>query len=317
MNTMKPWFVVLLISVAFAMGAVAERPILASGMNGTWSGASASASLFSLSQSQQGAVASASENQTLTITYPGLSIPQTNYTATVSAGVTASASDDTAHLLQVTASAYSPNPGQIGGPTPNNALGMATWTNDAAVVTGPAGSELPDSIRLNFTVTFTAPWAIVPSGLTATINGTKLTYGINLFGNPYSNNNGLVDSSKLVAASGSSQSTLTETFHLNLALNQAGVSSPINLGLQLSPPVGLVNGTGYSYTGLSGNLALSSVTLPDGTSLASLGDTVSFESGLASPNAVPEPSSLIVWGLIAMTAGATAVARSRSVPRRC
>jgi hypothetical protein len=301
--------------LATIIGAGMDRTARASGLTGTWSGASANVTLFSQSQSQQGATAYASASQDLSINYAGsfASNPQIYYNASVSAGVTASAGGDPAHLLQVTASAYSPNPGTLGGPTPHTASATASWTNDAAVVTAPAGSSLPDAIRVNFTLTFSAPWLVVPNSLTVTANGTNLSYGINPFGGPYTNNNGLVDSSTLVPSSDGSPTTLKESFHLDLALSKSGISDPFNLRLQLMPPVGLFSNTGYSYTGLAGNLALTSVTLPDGTSLSSVGDSVSFESGLAWPNVVPEPSSLIVWGLIAVAIGATAVGRSRSV----
>jgi hypothetical protein len=303
-----------LLGLATIIGGGMDRPARASGLTGTWSGASANVTLFSQSQSQQGATANASSSQDLNIKYAGslATNPQIYYNASVYAGVTASAGVDPAHLLQVTASANSPNPGTLGGPTPNNASATASWTNDAAVVTAPAGSNMPAAIRLNFTLTFSVPQVVPYASLTATYNGTTLNYATNSFGAPYSQNIG-VDSSSIVPGSGGSPSTLKETFHTDLALNKSGLSAPLDLSLTLMPSVGLVSNLGYSYSGLTGNLALTSVTLPDGTSLSSLGDSVSFESGLASPNVVPEPCSLIVWGLIAIAASAMAVRRSRAV----
>jgi len=317
MNRTKRSIAASLLGLATVIGGGVDRPARASGLTGTWSGAFANVALFSQSQSQQGATANASSSQTLNINYAGspATNPQIYYNASVYADVTASAAVDPAHFLQVTASASSPNPGTLGGPSPHDASATASWTNDAAVVTAPAGSNMPDAIRLNFTLTFSVP-QVVPSGsLTATYNGTTLNYATDNVGFPYSQNSqsGAVDSSTIVPGSGGSPTTLKETFHTDLALNKSGVSAPLNLSLTLLPYVGLVSNFGYSYSGLTGNFALASVTLPDGASLSSLGDSVSFESGLASPNVVPEPSSLIVWGLIAIAASVTAVGRSQSV----
>ena len=254
------------------------------------------------------------------IDYPGSSVTNTWYHEDVSGNVAASAGGDPAHLLQVNASAYSPDPGVLGGPGSPLASATASWTNDAVTVTAPVGGTLPDAIRLNLTLTFAAPGQIPYAGLTTTYNGTTRNYSVfkGLSG-PYdirTDNTALVDSSTTTSNSNGSSATLKETFHIDLPLSKSGLSAPFSLGLQLSPSVGLVNGEGISYTGLTGNLALTGVTLPDGTSLAALGDSVSFESGLHLPGAVPEPASLLVWGLIAATAGMMAVRRARLAPGR-
>ena len=105
-----------------------------------------------------------------------------------------------------------------------------------------------------------------------------------------------------------------DTFHLDLPVDKSGISAPFSLSLHLAPYIGLVSNWPVRYSGLTGNLALTGVTLPDGTPLSSLGDTFSFESGLGAPAPVPEPASLAAWGMIAGAAG-VAAARRRAARR--
>jgi hypothetical protein len=307
-----------LIGLAMIVGTGIDRSTLASGLTGTWSGASASVSLFGQPQSNQGQTANASESQNLTINYAGSPAvnPQQYYNATVYGGVSASAGGDPSHLLQVTATASAPNPGTLGGPTPHDANATASWTGDSVVVTAPSGSSLPDAVRLNFTLTFSVPQGVPYAGVTATYNGTTINDATNGIGTPFSSSS-TVDSTTLSPSVNGSSAILQQTFHTELALNKSGVSDPINLSLALSPYVGLVSNTSYSYAGLTGLISLKSITLPDGSSLAASGDTVTFESGLAlsAANVVPESPSLIVWGLIVLVAGVTRISRSRSMPR--
>jgi hypothetical protein len=288
----------LLCLAATAFGSL-DRPGHAASMVGSWSGASANVSLFDQSRSQQGATAEASAGETIPIHYQGSPAfnPPQYFDSWASGNISASAGVDPAHLLQVDASASAPNPGTLGGPTPHNAIANASWTDDSAIVTAPAGSSLPDAIRLNFTLTYSVPGATPSAALTPTVDGKEL------------------DGWSTPVTGYGTTNTRTDTFHLDLPLSTSGHSDPFSLGLQLSPYVGLLSNGAYRYDGLTANLALAGVTLPDGTSLASLGDSVSFDSGLPAPDLapepVPEPESLLIWGLTIAAAGATAVRRSR------
>ncbi|MCA1686522.1 MAG: hypothetical protein LC745_11225, partial [Planctomycetia bacterium] len=186
-------------------------------------------------------------------------------------------------------------------------------------VTPPAGSNLPDAVRLNFTLTFSVPRSIPYAGLTVNDNGTQLGYsysdpvlylGPGIRSDP--SNGAVVDSTAVSFDPGRNLVTLKDTFHLDLPLDRSGLSSPFNLGLHLSPFMGMTSNGSTRYSDLAANLALTGLTLTDGTPLAPTGDSVAFASGLASANPVPEPASLLAWGLIAATSGAVTVRRSRS-----
>jgi hypothetical protein len=324
----RSWITTVLLNLAlFAVG-VLHQPALASGITSTWSGASASVVFDTQTRSQQGATANAAAGGSYTINYEGSPAinPPMYFQSTVSGNVAASAGGNAAQLLQVTAASNAPDPGTLGySNTTGSASATASWTNDAAIVTAPAGSNLPDAIRLNFTLTFSAP--IGAGGpyatLTASYNGTQLGYYASDGNDPalgvHSNatNAGAVDSHTVTNSPGSNVPVaITDTFHIDLALNQSGVSAPFSLTLALSPFVGLVSNSNVDYSGLSGNIVLTGVTLADGTPLSALGDSVSFESGLGVPGVVPEPASLLVWGVIAAAASAMAVQRSRAHGQR-
>lgn len=309
-----------------------RAPVLADPIATSWSGASASVNFGQQTQSQQGATAQASTGGSLSVNYLGVpywvgsSYTRDDDQGTVTGNLAASAGSDPAHLLQVTASSNAPDPGTLEAGAGGTVAGAASasWTNDAAIVTAPAGSSLPNTIQLNFTLTFSDPHGIGPNAsLTATYNGTQLSYwgsdmtagpAASLYGQPtmglHSEPGNAVDSSSIVSST-NWQTQLTNTFHIDLSLSQSGLSAPLSLGLQLTPTMGLYSNSPVEFSGLTANIALTSVTLPDGTPLSALGDLVSFESGLAAPTAAPEPASLLVWGLVA-TAGAAAVRRRRA-----
>lgn len=133
------------------------RPARASGLTDAWSGASATATFFDKSDSHQGAIAGASVSGSQVLTYAG-NTPGTTYQATVSGRLSGSAEDSAAQLLHVSASGSTPDPGVIGGPWPQGqGAATAAWTSDSAVVTAAPLSSLPDTIRLNFGLTYTVP----------------------------------------------------------------------------------------------------------------------------------------------------------------
>jgi hypothetical protein len=334
MNSAKKPTTLAFLGLALLSALSSTRPALADPISSSWSGASASVFFGNQSPSQQGTTAQASAGGTLTVTFE--TSVSTPYQGDVTGNVAASAGGDPAHLLQVTGSASAPEVGTVAhtwdGLT--NGLGgaSASWTDDAAIVTAPAGSSLPDMIRLHFTLTFSDDHGIGQNAsLTASYNGTQLSYsGSDWQRAPYGSSNadmmglhsdagnaGAVDSSTITTTGNSTLpasdnwvTKITDTFHIDLPLNKVGVSNPFSLSLQLSPDIGLVSNSPLN-SGLSANIALTSVTLPDGTPLSALGDSVSFQSGL-NPTPAPEPASLLVWGLVGGTAGAMAVRRSRT-----
>ena len=292
--------------VVAAVGGL-DRPATGSGIASSWSGASASTYYDLLSASQQGATASASSSHQGIVTdssgYPG----GPTITVTTSGTVGATASGDPAHLLGVTASVNSGNPGE-GYPlsAPDVANATASWSNDAVLVHAPAGSSLPDTIRLNFTLTFNDPGTSTYNTLTATFNG-QTDQAVSQSGISFTHVNSSGENTVLTPSSLDSSNVgtarapvgLKDTFHIDLPLSGTGLSAPFNLSLALNPQVGAAFEQPTMYD-LTGNLALTSVTLPDGiTTLASLGDSISFASGLTppDPNPVPEPASLLGWAL--------------------
>ena len=302
-----------------------DRPAWSSEIVKSWSGASASTYYNARADSQQGASASASSSyqgiDTVTSATPG----GPPFIVSTSGAVAATAGDDPAHLLRVTASVNTGNAGNYHPySAPDTAGATASWSNDAVLVRAPAGSSLPDAVRLNFTLTFNVSGTSAYDGLTATFNGLR-----DQVGSQYAISFSHVDSSGVTTAnlppsvdSSNAPATnlpggLKDTFHVDLPVSSTGLGAPINLGLALSPQVGTAEDQPTLYN-LAGNLALTSVTLPDGTTtLASLGDSVSFASGLTppDPNPVPEPNSLLGWALALATAGA-GTTRSRWLARR-
>lgn len=318
MSQEKGFSVALLLCASVAAGGAYNRPARASGIAGSWSGASASATFYSDSQSQQGATASATAGGTFNINLTRSPYDLTTYHTTASGNAWAEAGADADHLLQVTASNSAPNPGSFGWVlSPTGASAEASWTNDAVVVTASPGSNLPDMVRLNFELTFSVPFSELPyASLRADVNGTHLSYSYDgQLGRITPDANNAVDSSTgSPYRVGGSGGLFKDTFHLDLPLDKLGVSVPFSLGLHLWPVADVERNAPNHFAGLLGNLALTGVTLPDGSSLSSVGDTFAFESGLGAPAPVPEPASLAAWGLIAGIAGAAA-ARRRSARR--
>jgi len=96
----------------------------------------------------------------------------------------------------------------------------------------------------------------------------------------------------------------TGTLNITLALHPNGVSDPFSLSVSSigssSPLVDALSTSSYSS---SISLSLTGVTLPDGTPLSAAGYSASFASGMALPEQpVPEPATVVVWGLLAAAA---------------
>lgn len=85
------------------------------------------------------------------------------------------------------------------------------------------------------------------------------------------------------------------TVSFDLLLDEEGVSDPLNLSLSTSPHVWIMSNFGYT-TQLAATLSLLDLTLPDGTPLHEAGYSVTFDSGLAWPQPVPEPAPIALLG---------------------
>ena len=164
----------------------------------------------------------------------------------------------------------------------------ASWNNVQATVTGPAGTAVPDSIRLEFQVTYQTPttysnsfivnglgWAAFPFGLT--VNGAPMT--LTAAGTPLQAGEQPVQA----LANGS----LTGFFHLDLPVSALGTSQQFSLGLG-SDLAGLGRTLSDSET-----LSLAGIYLPDGTPISADGYNMSF--GWAYPY---RPSSRYPTGAI-------------------
>ena len=154
MRPMKHRIAAAFLGLAMAVMQGERGLALADPIASSWSGASASVYFGSQSPSQRGATAQASAGGALNVDFEGSSYSPTPLQGTVTGNVTANAGGDPAHLLQVTGSASAPDVGTVAhrydGPTSGLGGAGASWTNDAAIVTAPAGSSLPDTIRLSF-----------------------------------------------------------------------------------------------------------------------------------------------------------------------
>src|SRR5262249_35587539 len=102
------------------------------------------------------------------------------------------------------------------------------------------------------------------------------------------------------------------TFDIKLALHPNGASDPFSVGLSSSQAVQPIT-IPVNLPPSSLSLALSSITLPDGSPLSSEGFTATFASGLTlAPQSVPEPSTLAIWLSIAVLT-ATASHRAKMI----
>jgi hypothetical protein len=319
------------LALGFAMGVPVLGPAARGDAMGPWNGASASTTVFDQSASQQGATAEASSSKTQIIDY--MDYFGGSDSDGVSGSASASATGQPDRLLSVQSQYEAGDPGTpavtptFQGPGP--VMASASWTNDAVILTPPVGGTLPDSVRLQFALTVTplipdnsnlygGPFFSLPIESLNTVqvraNNQSYTVGQSNVEGPWMTSppvgNGSSSAFDSVTTFPPSLIAFPDprdnryqtigTFHLDLPLSASGVSAPFNLMLALP----LTTGVFPMYSILeaqSAVLALTDVTLPDGTALISKGYGVTFESGMPSP--VPEPTSLACWGLVASAAG--------------
>ncbi|WP_422929273.1 hypothetical protein [Singulisphaera sp. PoT] len=333
----------LFISFGFLIAQVGL--IRASEIGESWSGASTATSFSSYqinkSDSQQGTTASSSVSSQDPTPLTNVANPNLPYgyvrSVPTSWKIEASSSADPAHLLHVSASLNAPEyTGSLWSngiePPTNRTSISASWSNDVVTVSNSSGSAPPDSIRLNFTLTYATPGEITPSGIRATYNGqqdsvsntgvtgyTSQQFQHNIDG--YTKLPLPIDSTTI--NNRDSPTFLTDTFHVDLHLDAKGQSDPLNLKLELTPAMTLVANSEIRFGTLAGdpvdlygNLALTSVTLPDGMPLSALGDSVTFLSGLQAPGTlaapVPEPTTFLAWGLVLSLGGLAKASRRRA-----
>lgn len=320
--------------VTLAFGFAIAIPVLGPAARGDamgpWNGASASTTVFDQNASQQGATAAASGSETQSFEYVGSSgYPPGLYHIPVSGSASAIATGRPDQILSIQSQYQTPNPGKLGPPfgTPGEVRASASWTNDAVILTPPVGGTLPDSVRLQFALTvapqtpanYYSPYYDVPEQhfssfgtIQLRANNQSYTVGPWMASQVGDRSSSAFDSVTTYPASATAIPTLDPvtklpgvirsigTFHLDLPLSASGVSDPFHLTLESRLSTGLAQSSAIKIYH-NAVLALTDVTLPDGTSLISKGYGVTFESGMPSP--VPEPTSLACWGLVASAAG--------------
>jgi MYXO-CTERM domain-containing protein len=292
--------------VLASVGMIQVVPVRADAMR-AWNGAAASTTVFGQDSSQQGATAAAGGSGSNNVVYYSRSLPGQFHTV-VTGSASASATGLPDQLLSVQSHFYSPNPGTLGyHDGVGGASASASWTKDAVIVTPPVGGTMPDSVRLQFALTFSPPngdYDNVGSGRSISLTANNQSYSVTASPAPWNSYGTVLSTSgfdSVTAAAGGNPSI--GAFHLDLPLSASGVSDPF--GLKLDTGVGGVMESNASvWLDESATLALTDVTLPDGTSLKSLGYSVAFESGMPGfPSPVPEPAALACWGLAVLAAG--------------
>lgn len=188
----------------------------------------------------------------------------------------------------------------------------AGWTDDFVQITLRAGLLMPESIQLQFQYEF-YPEVMQPywSGSGHAYHGDSILQmndktikiGSSYFYSPGYKpewfDSVTDDYGRAVA-----------TLHLDLAVDNSGLSEPFSLSLAAQSSAFSNSSSGLSNFH-SNRLSLTGITLADGTSLGSLGYGVTFVSGLTPPTPVPEPASIALWSLIAIVGVAVARHRSR------
>jgi len=276
-----------------------------------WSGASATAG----PDTHSGATASASNQFSQKVEYSIPSSPtRGGYFDYAGGDSSATAGGSAAALLQVNTEGRVGNPG-----TTNVAVGIrdpatasSRWTNDTVTITPPAGSPIPDSIRLQFSLTFNPPDAyrrpVDFNYGTVKVQANDKTIYIGVDGGG-GNSYDPKDFDKVTKNPYNPDPTVG-TFHLDLPVNKSGVSAPFSLSLAAATAIFTDSNTSLDSFHRD-VLGLTGVTFTDGTSLTAKGYGVSFASGLlSSPQPVPEPTSVALWSVVAL-AGAW-IARQRS-----
>ncbi len=275
-----------------------------------WSGASAQAG----SDRETGATASASDLSTKQVEFSsGYSGPGGGYFTTESEDATAVAGGSPEALLQIGTRALVEATGfAMDGVYSGTVTASAGWADDAVQITTPAGLPMPESIRLQFRYNFNPE------------DNSSYSSARGYFYYGYSR---LQMNDKILKVSGTNSDspgyepewfdsvteiygTAVGTLHLDLSVDESGLSDPFSLSLEAQSSAFSNSGTGlFNYH--SNRLSLTGVTLTDGRSLGALGYGVSFISGLPSPEPVPEPASVALWSIVAIAGVAVARHRSR------
>ena len=295
----------------------------------TWSGASTSVQVFGQTDSHTGATAASSAQGTTTIPYwPDSYTVKDGELPTNSANgsATSQVSGTAANLLSASASYFEGatlgRPAAVAGPV----QATASWTGDRLLLQSSGSNGLPDSVRVNFSLTFLAPGAGdivsgIPRGTLATITAS------------FNNRDGALSVGRLfpTSASGtpfdsieakpyippgwegpwaSREVAYKATFHLDLPLSASGISDPFSLGLKVDAATDFGMHGYAALSGLDGvTLSMTSLSLADGNTPESEGYSVAFASGLVSPDPVPEPTTIAV---LAAGFGAIVLRRART-----
>ena len=238
--------------------------------------------------------------------------------ATYASTASATPSGPGSTLLELHTRVSTPNPGDTVGPRLPYPLieANAAWTNVAATVSAPDGVALPESIRINFEVAYTCPDSLRVEdwGSQDFRKEQALFIGREVDGSTYNSSYELPGEGGRIldgqtAVTAGPDGLLHMGFHFDLAVSPDGVSQQFSVGLNSEIP-GLVEFASVDNLSVM-RLALTGITLPDGTGLEEAGYAVSFESGLPElpPPSIPEPATWLAWSLLA--AGSTRMVRRR------
>lgn len=274
-----------------------------------WSGASAKAG----PNTQTGATATAQDQWSRLVEHGDLYGPYNGgHFVTNQGSSSANASGLAAALLGVKTQATIGNPGSTGGwgVWGWDATATAGWMNDSVILKAPTdGGAMPDSLRLEFSLSFDKPIFPPPPAPTLDLYG-QVDIKVN---GKLLQINSMTDLTP--GAPGSFFDSVTDhlgrtvgTFHIDLPVDSAGESGPFSLSLTATSRASAMSNWG-AKTSQDATLSLDGLTFADGTSLASKGYGVSFASGLEFQT-VPEPTSVALWSFI--TIGGALVARRRS-----
>ena len=240
----------------------------------------------------------------------------TTIPATASAFAAAGPATGDGNLLEIRSYGHTDSHGQTVGassPWPDTQTN-AGWTGVVATVSGPTGSTLPSTIRLEFQATYSPPSSLTPWGIQSSVFSPQELTLINHYGG--GNDLNLVNAGTALQPGEApvkltSAGLLQGNFHIDLSLSPSGVSQPFGLALASNLPVMLYMGQSLTNSNFM-SVSLAGITLPDGSSLDSQGYSVNFQSGLPyDPNPVPEPATWVMWGLVAAGYGLRVQRRSR------
>ncbi len=318
------------IACIFFIGAVSASPSLLAGPIETWQGARAEVDASGRHASQQGSVATADAGgwDTIRYTSPNANLGPDAYRVSAESAARAEVLGTPDALLRVGMSATVGNPGTrpMYPSSVTSTSAEASWIGDRIHVAANDQASLPGSVRLGVGVELENYW----SEHNPFYDGTTIrgVVDLNLGGRlirlqddlalhsypPLSFSSWLVrrgfDAAEEVSPRvGSYRLGHRALAFLDLAIDEEGWTDPFDLSIKTRAYLPLLSNEGLLLRLDNLTLSLVDLTLPDGTPLSDAGYTATFESGLALPQPIPEPTAIACW--LALVTAATGWLRSR------